>query len=130
MKKKIKELKENLENIKKQFFFRDPLVLGFEIFPLALLFVLFFIIFLGVKPSGVLIQLRYNSFYGVTNVGSWYKTYNLFVVGIFIYIVNSVLAYVFYTKERLASFLLLSAIFLSEIILIIEATNIVKLINS
>lgn len=126
---RVKKIKENLKSIRGHSFFRDPAMLAFEFFSLALLIILSLILFLGIKPGGVLIQLRFNSFDGVTDVGLWYKVYNLVVVGILIYIVNSALAYFLYEKERLASFFLLVAAQVVEIILIIEAANIVKLVN-
>ena len=126
---RVRKLKDNLKSIRGHSFFRDPAMLAFEFFSFFLLVILFFIIFLGIKPGGVLIQLRFNSFAGVTDVGLWYKVYNLVVVGTIIYAVNSALAYFFYDKERLASFFLLVAASMVEIILIIEAANIVKLVN-
>ena len=126
---RVRKLRDNIKSIRGHSFFRDPAMLAFEFFSLVLLFILFFIIFLGIKPGGVLIQLRFNSFSGVTDVGLWYKVYNLVVVGTVIYMVNSILAYFFYERERLASFFLLVAAAVVEIILIIEAANIVKLVN-
>lgn len=127
---KIKKIHENIRKLGKHSFFRDFLVLGFLFFSSFLLIVLFTILFLGIKPSGVLVQTRFNSFSGVVDLGSWYNLYNIFIVGFLIFITNIFLAYFFYNKERLASLFLLIAAIFAEIILIVESFNFIKLINS
>lgn len=126
---KLLEIQDNIRNISKRSFFKDLFVLSFLAVSIFFLIIIFLIIFFGVKPSDVLVQARFNSFAGVSGVGLWYKVYNIFIVGLFIYIVNSILSYLIYEKEKLASIFLLVAALISELILTIEAINIVRLIN-
>jgi len=126
---RTKKIKDNLRSIRKHSFFKDFSVIALDIFLLILLLVLFFIIFLGVKPSNLLVQLRFDSLSGVTRTGPWYALYNIFIVGIVIYLINNFLAYFFYKQERLISVFLLIGTLISEVILIIEAINFIKLIN-
>lgn len=126
---KVKNIQENIKVIKEHLFFRDIMILGLLVGSLILLIILFLIISLGIRPSDVLIQVRFDGFSGVSKVGLWYNVYNLFIVGLLIGLVNTVLSYVFYEKERLASIFLLVAMGTAEIILIAEALNIVKLVN-
>ncbi|PIZ00353.1 hypothetical protein COY62_03020 [bacterium (Candidatus Howlettbacteria) CG_4_10_14_0_8_um_filter_40_9] len=129
MKQKVKNLQENIKKISRESFFRDFLVLIFLVVSAIFLLALFVIIFLGVKPSEVLIQLNYDNFSGVSKVGSYYKVYNLFIVGTVIFLVNTFLAYVLYEKEKLASVFLLVASLVTEVVLVMETINIIKLIN-
>lgn len=129
MKQKVKKLQQNIKKLSRESFFRDFLVLIFLIISAIFLGILFVVIFLGVKPSEVLIQLKYDNFSGVSKVGSWYKVYNLFVVGAVAFLVNTFLSYILYEKEKLASVFLLVASLIVEIILVMESINIIKLIN-
>lgn len=129
MKQKVKKLQHNIKKLSRESFFRDFLVLILLIASAILLIILFLVIFIGVKPSEVLIQLNYDNFSGVSKVGYWYKVYNIFVVGTIILLINTFLAYALYEKEKLASVFLLVASLVTEIILVMEAINIIKLIN-
>ncbi len=126
---KVKRIQDNIQEIKEHMFFSDILILGFLASSLLLLGILFLIILLGIKPSDVLIQVRFDSFTGVSKLGVWLEVYNLLIVGALIGVVNTVLSYIAYEKERLISIFLLVGVVISEIILITEALNIVKLVN-
>ena len=126
---KVKKIQDNIQDMKEHMFFRDILILGFLGASALLLGILFLIIFLGIQRSDVLVQVRFDSFTGVSKLGLWIEVYNLFVVGALIGLVNTVLSYVVYEKERLVSIFLLAGAVISEIILISEAINIVKLVN-
>lgn len=129
MKQKVKNIQKNIKKLSRESFFRDFLVIILLIASVILLIIIFLVIFLGVKPSEVLIQLNYDNFSGVSKVGYWYKVYNIFAVGAIILLINTFLAYALYEKEKLASVFLLVASLVTEIILVMEAINIIKLIN-
>ncbi|MCL5094317.1 MAG: hypothetical protein M1355_04250 [Patescibacteria group bacterium] len=106
------------------FTFTGILIFG-AIFNITLLF----IIFLGIKPSTNLIQLRFDSFYGVTETGNWYEFYFIYFISLLVFLVNSFLAIYFYAKEKLISYFLLVTNIAIQIFLTIQALNFINLIN-
>jgi hypothetical protein len=53
------------------------------------------------------IYLHYNIYFGIDNIGIWYKAFIIPVLGLFIIIFNNILAYSFYVREKLLSYVLI-----------------------
>lgn len=63
------------------------------------------------------IILHYNIYFGIDKVGEWTRVYNLPLIGIIILLVNTVIAYLLYSKNRLLSYFIISATLLMQILL-------------
>jgi len=59
-----------------------------------------------VTSANVTIPLVYNVVYGVTSIGPWYYIYYYFLAGVLLGAMNILIAWAFFEKERLISYLL------------------------
>ena len=88
-------------------FLRDTTVrviggVGFALLALIWIYAIF-----SFAPTDYLVPLRYNSFLGVTLLGSWYQLY--FVPGILLLLalLNGILASITYSRDKLVAYSLL-----------------------
>lgn len=82
-----------------------------------------------VKPVDFSIILHYNVYFGVDLIGSYQQVYVLPAIGIILFCINSLLSLYFYQqKERIASYILLLAMFMIQLSLIVASTSVI-LIN-
>jgi hypothetical protein len=68
---------------------------------------LFLIIAFQIKPTGYLIPLVYNSTYGVTALGAWFKIYSYPIAYIGFLLLNFLIAWAYFEKERLITYMVL-----------------------
>jgi len=121
----IKKKFQNFSNIN---FWKEPkirslIIIGFIIN----IFILFYIIFnfFGVKDF---VTLHYNILSGVDTIGSWSRLFIPVLFGLLILIVNSTLAFHFYSQqEREIVFVLLVSSLISQIILLLSILLIISL---
>lgn len=113
----------------KSFFLKDRFVISAILTAVILNIILWIILYLKIKPSEYPISLHYNIFFGVDLMGKYTKVYTLPSVGILIFIFNSILSFLLYSKERLASYLLIGVAVLIQVFLILSGIS-VSLINS
>jgi hypothetical protein len=73
------------------------------------------------------IFLHYNIYFGVDNIGSWYKAFIIPLLGIIIIIFNNILAYSFYLKERLISYVLVVSQVLIQLVLLAASIFVILL---
>ncbi len=73
------------------------------------------------------IFLHYNIYFGVDNIGSWYKAFIIPLLGIIIIIFNNILAYSFYLKERLISYVLVISQVLIQVVLLAASIFVILL---
>jgi hypothetical protein len=101
-------------------FFRSSLVQWMLIVTIFLCLSSWGIIIFYIRPIDLPIVLHYNVYLGVDIVGDWWQLYFLPIIGDLFFIINTVLAYLFYQKkERLAGYIfLLSSFFVQSGILI------------
>jgi len=136
-------VKTYLENIKKfpksialkvkffflQEYFRSSIVLWLLAlsFFVALANVISLAVF--VKPVDFPIILHYNVFFGVDVLESWDKVFIMPLIGVFLFIVNTLLGVYFYRQgERIASYILAIANLMIQLCLLIACASII-LIN-
>lgn len=67
------------------------------------------------------IALQYNIYFGINLIGEWYKVYAMPLIGIFVFVINYLLAFVVYKKEKIASYFLMIGAVLIQGILIFAA---------
>lgn len=63
-----------------------------------------------IRPVDLPIVLHYNVFFGVDLIGDWWQVFSLPAISDIFFIINTILAFVFFKqKERIASYLFLLA---------------------
>lgn len=80
------------------------------------------------KNLGELISLHYNIYFGIDLLGFWYQIYLLPGLGLLFFLINFVLAGLFYSKEKIISYFLIGGSTFSQIIFFL-ATIFIILIN-
>lgn len=79
-----------------------------------------------VHPSDILVKLQYNVFFGTSLHVEWWKTYSLPLVGMVFFIIDLLIGNVlYYTRERIAAYIILLGALFAHIALVIAALSIV-----
>ncbi|MCK4636167.1 MAG: hypothetical protein KAT32_04880 [Candidatus Moranbacteria bacterium] len=79
-----------------------------------------------VHPSEVPIKLQYNVFFGTSLHVEWWKTYSLPLVGMVFFVIDLLIGNVlYYTRERIAAYIILLGALFAHIALAIAALSIV-----
>jgi len=73
------------------------------------------------------IFLHYNVYFGVDNIGVWYKAFIIPVLGLFVIIFNNILGYTFYLKDRLISYVLVISQAVMQVALLAAAIFVILL---
>ena len=104
-------MKEFFKNTTNQLVMGSSLLLNIALF----LFLYFFI-----KQSNIPIVLHYNVDWGVNYFGEVKSVFALPIVGTIIFLLNGVLALKLWTKNRILSYFLITATFLSQCFLAVS----------
>lgn len=106
-------------------FWRNKTNLGF--FFGSLFFNILSWIFLAyfIKPSEYPIPLHYNIYFGIDLIGSYRRIFTLPLIGLFIILMNLVLGFWFYLKDRLVNYILLLTAFTVQIFVLIGAVSLI-----
>lgn len=84
--------------------------------------------FFPLQYLGKMIPLRYNVYFGVSLIGEWYKIFILPSIGLFLIVINFLLADAVYLRDKVVSYFLLGASTFNQILLGL-ASYMVILIN-
>jgi hypothetical protein len=129
-------LKQVYQNIKGKYvqlfgrmFFQDIPSITMMIVCALFLLTLFLILIFRINSSDSLVPLYYNSVYGVTSSVAWYKLYFLPISFTFLLAVNILIAWAFFEKERLITYLMLFVSIIIGLILTIMEYNLTYLIR-
>lgn len=97
--------------------------------PLAFLLNLatWFWLLLQIKPQTDPIFLHYNILFGVDYIGEWWKVLYLPIAGLFIFLVNGILGWVLFSKDKFATQLLNFMSVLCQVFILIAAALLVFL---
>jgi hypothetical protein len=112
-----------------------PIKLYFKHLPNLILLFLGFLLNLAswiwllwqIKPQTDPIFLHYNILFGVDSIGEWWKVFYLPVVGLFIYIVNAILGWILFGRDKFTSQLLNFVSVLCQVFILIAAALLVFL---
>ncbi|MCK5084052.1 MAG: hypothetical protein KAQ64_00160 [Candidatus Pacebacteria bacterium] len=110
-------------------FWKDRLIVNLTALSLFLNISLWIYFFQNKKESDYPIILHYNLIFGVDCLGDYEKIYLISFVGLILILFNSVLGYILYNKEKLASYFLAFNTLIIQIFLIVAGYLIVG-INS
>jgi hypothetical protein len=124
-----------LYNISKFFehpFREDRVVKINFIFSISLNLITWVILYLKLHPFSYMsesgqIYLHYNLYFGIDNIGYWYEALVIPLLGLFIIILNSLLAYFFYIQDKVLSYSLVVSQTLLQIILLAAAIFVILL---
>ena len=105
-------------------YFRDRLVLVSSIITFILNIILWLILLGKFGLSKELIPLHFNVVYGIDFVGKASKIYQLPGSGLIIFLVNSLLSALSFTKEKFLSYLLIFASMAVQFILLLAALSV------
>lgn len=79
-----------------------------------------------VHPSDVMIKFQYNVFFGTSLHVEWWKTYSLPLIGLVFLGIDLLIGNVlYYTRERIAAYIILLGVLFAHIALVIAALSIV-----
>lgn len=87
-------------------FYHDVVMITMFTIYLLLLATMLLLLIFRVKAGTGVIPLSYNVIYGVTSLGSWFNLYFYFIGYISLGFLNLFVAWAFFEKERLISYLL------------------------
>jgi len=90
------------------------------------------ILYLKIYPFSYLtkfgqIYLHYNIYFGIDSIGEWYKVFIIPALGLIIILLNNILAYAFYLKEKIISYTLNVSQLILQIILLAAAVFVILL---
>jgi len=88
---------------------------------------LWIFLFKNQKSSELPIILHYNLFFGVDCLGEYNEIYLIPIVGVIIIIINTILGYLLYEREKLASYFLAFNIFIVQLFLLFASYLIVEI---
>ena len=130
---KIKKWPRDLAGKIKSFFVQGYFCNAIILWLLALSFLVNIInivsLAIWVKPVDFPIILHYNVYFGVDVLNSWEKVYIMPLIGLFLFIVNTLLGLYFYkNKERIASHVLAIVTLMIQLSLLVASVGII-LIN-
>ncbi len=114
--------------LQKRLFLKDKIILINLIASLLILLSLFFLFIYKIGLSHTAEKqflLHYNIYYGIDWIGEWYKVFIYPLIGFIILIINFSLSIFFFEKEKFLSYLLISAITFSEIIIFIAGLAVI-----
>lgn len=91
--------------------------------------ILFMILIFRISSGDLMVPLNYNSIYGVTSSVVWYKLYFLPISYFILFIINIFIAWAFFEKERLITYLVLFVNIIIGVTLVIMEYNLTSLIR-
>ncbi|PIT86206.1 MAG: hypothetical protein COU33_04435 [Candidatus Magasanikbacteria bacterium CG10_big_fil_rev_8_21_14_0_10_43_6] len=74
-----------------------------------------------IRPQSDLIFLHYNVLFGVDLIGHWYQVLTVPVMGLCIIVVNNVLGWFFFRKDKFIAYLLGAVVVISHVFLVLVA---------
>ncbi|PIU01866.1 hypothetical protein COT68_00940 [bacterium (Candidatus Torokbacteria) CG09_land_8_20_14_0_10_42_11] len=78
-----------------------------------------------IKPSEYPIPLHYNIYFGIDLIGPYSRVFSLPLISLFILVMNFILAFWFYPKDRLVAYILLLAAAVTQIFVLIGAVSLI-----
>jgi len=78
-----------------------------------------------IKPSEYPIPLHYNIYFGIDLIGPYSRVFSLPLISFFILLMDFILAFWFYSKDRLAAYILLLTSCAAQIFVLIGAVSLI-----
>lgn len=109
---------------------KKPVQLLFSI-SIILLVITFLIPYFELYPeimTKTAVPLHYNIHFGVDMFGAWWRVFTPSIVGLLIIVINSILAFIYWSKDKMLSYCVLSTSVALQVFLIL-ATIFMTLLN-
>jgi len=129
IKKIYQNSKERFVQLFGRMFFHDITSLTMLLLGVMLMLILFMILIFRISSGDLMVPLNYNSIYGVTSSVVWYKLYFLPISYFILFIINIFIAWAFFEKERLITYLVLFVNIIIGVTLVIMEYNLTSLIR-
>ncbi len=129
IKKTYNQLRNKFVQLFGRMFFHDVPSIILIALCLILLFGLFLIVIFRVQSGDSMVPITYNSIYGVTSSVIWYKLYFLPLAYLVMLGLNILIAWAFFEKERLITYMVLFISAILGVILTIVEYNLTILIR-
>lgn len=129
-KSQILKLKETILKSFSDNYFRDNIIRYILIFSGLMLIIVWGLSLFYFKISSYMVPIKYNSFFGVTSLGSWYDLYRLPIFLTLVTFLNTFLSKSIYKKEKIISYILTSTNIFIGVITIILIINFGKLLGN
>ncbi len=108
-------------------YWKNKIIMNIFVWSCLMNISLWVFLFKNQRNSDLPIILHYNLFFGVDYLGGYNEIYLIPAVGAIIIIINTVLGYLLYERERLASYFLAFNIFIVQIFLLLAGYLIVEI---
>jgi hypothetical protein len=121
-------LEQTLRQIKRAYFWRERLIVFFLTSSLFLGLINWFYLFFSLKKKTAILPLHLSLLFGVDRIGPKNFVFELPAIGLAIFVLNFILAYIFYERgEKYVSHLFLGASCFFQVVLLIGIILILKL---
>jgi len=95
---------------------KDVIFFGPFVFAVCVNILLWILLFFFFQPSSEFVPLHYNIYFSIDKFGAWYKIFYIPANALAILFINTILALVFYSREKVISyFFLFSSLFIQLI---------------
>ena len=108
-------------------YWKNKIIMNIFVWSCLMNISLWVFLFKNQRNSDLPIILHYNLFFGVDYLGGYNEIYLIPTVGAIIIIINTVLGYLLYERERLASYFLAFNIFIVQLFLLLAGYLIVEI---
>ena len=120
-----KKIKKELLNITKNKFWRDKTSMFVLLTNVLLNIVIWLFLVFRLEPSEYPVPLHFNIYFGIDVIDKWSQAFIIPGIGLIVILINLVLAYLVFSKEKfVAQFLLSSSLFV-QILLFLAGIGIV-----
>ncbi|MCK5332424.1 hypothetical protein KAJ41_01005 [Candidatus Parcubacteria bacterium] len=110
-------------------YWKNKIIVNLTVSSLFLNFSLLIYLFYNQINGNYPIILHYNFIFGDDYRGDYEQIYLIFTVGLIVIIINSILGYILYLREKLASYFLMFSAFVVQVFLLVAGYLIIS-INS
>jgi len=106
-------------------FWQNKFNLALVLTALSFNIIIWVLIALFIKPSEFPIPLHYNIYFGIDLTGPYRTLYNLPVIGLFAVLINLNLAFWFYLKDRVISYIFLFTSLVVQIFVLVGTVAVI-----
>ncbi len=78
-------------------------------------------LFTKFKPQSEPIFVHYNIYYGVDLIGNWYYIFAFPLIGIIIFIINSIVSMYLFKKSNILSYMIVGILLLLQLIILVSS---------
>ncbi len=108
-----KKIKEGLSNITKNKFWKDKVCIFTLLTNVLFNIVIWIFLIFRLKSSEFPVPLHFNIYFGIDVIDRWSQAFVIPSIGLLVILINLVLSYLIFSKEKfIAQFLLFSSLFI------------------